>query len=117
LNSYKPLSINKKIIVFFLKKFLILLPIRKLAYEIEARSQLGKCNSKYVACVVWGYKEKELLERKCFDKYILKEFEGHFFYVLQGYDRYLTNLYGDYMQLPPVHKRCSPHTISNIYWK
>ena len=31
-------------------------------------------------------------------------FEGEIVYIPADYDRYLTNLYHDYMQLPPVEK-------------
>lgn len=33
------------------------------------------------------------------------EFEGHKFLCPGNYDAYLTNIYGDYMQIPPVEKR------------
>lgn len=40
-----------------------------------------------------------------FDDYLLCTFEDSRFYIMRGYDGYLTNLFGDYMQLPPEGKR------------
>ena len=44
-------------------------------------------------------------------------FEGHVFPAPANYDTYLTQLYGDYMQLPPEKKRASRHAIMPFYWK
>ena len=40
-----------------------------------------------------------------FSEYVLLEFEGRKFYAIKGYNHHLTQLYGDYMQLPPVEDR------------
>lgn len=39
------------------------------------------------------------------------EFEGHNFWGIKNSDFYLTQWYGDYMQLPPVEKRISNHNM------
>lgn len=39
------------------------------------------------------------------DTFTSLEFEGHKFMAVSDYDRYLTLLYGDYMELPPLEKR------------
>lgn len=44
------------------------------------------------------------------------EFEGRMFPALQGYDAYLREQYGDYMQLPPEDKRVAKHDYK-AYWK
>ena len=36
-------------------------------------------------------------------------FEGHYFSSVRNTDQYLTNLYGNYMELPPVEKRIPAH--------
>ena len=43
-------------------------------------------------------------------------FEGHQIRIMKGYDDYLTTVYGNYMQLPPIEKRVSTHTIK-AFWK
>ena len=44
------------------------------------------------------------------------EFEGRTFMIPNGYNEWLTSLYGDYMQLPPEDKRASLHDIE-AYWR
>lgn len=43
------------------------------------------------------------------DKYKLVDFEDRKFMVIQGYDSYLTELYGNYMKLPQEDKRIPKH--------
>lgn len=42
---------------------------------------------------------------ECFSAYVETDFEGMDFYIFKDYDKYLSILYGDYMQLPPPEKR------------
>ena len=44
-----------------------------------------------------------------FDHTVLLDFEGHPIPVMAGYKTYLTKIWGDYMQLPPVEKRVAKH--------
>ena len=74
-------------------------------------------DSKWIASAVGGAGiERELIERKYFDNMIEMEFEGKRFYAPEGYEKYLTNLYGDYMQMPPKEKRVASHR-GKIWWK
>lgn len=52
---------------------------------------------------------ENLVDYDIFNEYINIEFEGKSYRSIKEYDRYLTKLYGDYMQLPPVEKRVSHH--------
>lgn len=44
-------------------------------------------------------------------------FEGRSFCVLNGYQSFLENLYGDYMELPPEEERKPRHDRFHYYWK
>lgn len=48
-----------------------------------------------------------------FDTYVDIEFEGNRFLAIKEYDRYLTELFGDYMKLPPIEKR-KVHPVTKI---
>ena len=50
-----------------------------------------------------------------FETVILMPFENKLFYVMNGYDRVLRNVYGDYMVPPPEDQRIK--TSDAFYWK
>lgn len=47
--------------------------------------------------------------KKDFDHVVYLDFEGHQVPVMAGYHEYLTKIWGDYMQLPPVEQRVAKH--------
>ncbi len=51
-----------------------------------------------------------------FDKYINVSFEDRHYLVISAYDSFLSNVYGDYMKLPPKEKRI-PHHGFTAFWK
>lgn len=62
--------------------------------------------SKYVGVLTWGlYGTREKCLREEFDKSVEVEFEGHLMPAVSCWNQYLTNLYGNYMILPPEDKR------------
>lgn len=69
-----------------------------------------------VAAVVWGYGEREIVDRDVYSHYIKLDFEGYQFNVPQKYDTYLKMLYGDYMALPPKEQQVYKHGAT-AYWK
>ena len=74
--------------------------------------------SDYVAVVVYGEGlKKERMLRTEFENYSIVRFEGENFHAVQNPDKYLTNMYGDYMKLPPEDKRISkhPHKVYRLY--
>lgn len=52
-----------------------------------------------------------------FEDTIDTEFEGCSFKIMQGYDRFLRNIYGDYMQLPPEGQRHPKLSHVTLYLK
>ena len=50
-----------------------------------------------------------------FKSYIDLPFEGKKRKYIKQYDEYLSSLYGNYMELPPVEKR-QRHHLNEVYW-
>ena len=71
--------------------------------------------TKNMGCMVWGYKEREILDTTVFASSVLVEFEKLVFPAPVGYHTYLSSLYGDYMLLPPEDKRITHHDFV-AYW-
>ena len=53
---------------------------------------------------------------KYFDEYIDVDFEGYKLKSIKEYDAYLRQIYGDYMQLPPLEQQVPRHGFT-AYWK
>lgn len=73
--------------------------------------KLAKLNfdsAKFVGNVLCGYGEKECTHRASFELNKIF-FEGKEYNSIIGYKEYLSNLYGDYMQLPPKEKQVLAH--------
>lgn len=68
-------------------------------------------NSEYVGCLVWStYKpEKEVLRKEWIEATVKTDFENKSFFISSYYDDILTQLYGDYMKLPPKKERIYHH--------
>ena len=52
---------------------------------------------------------KGIVPSYLFDSFKLYDFDGFQFYGIEKSDEYLRRVWGDYMQLPPEHKRVSGH--------
>ena len=73
--------------------------------------------SRYVGVQSGTYhQERERNSKMVFDKTVYLPFEDTVFPAPSGYDEYLRNLFGDYMQLPPEEQRVGRHA-QNIYLK
>lgn len=56
---------------------------------------------------------REVFLKGTLSEVVMHEFEGEQFPIPKNYDTYLTNLYGDYMWIPPVEKR-EIHAVSKL---
>lgn len=99
-------EVNPKSKFKFIKKLIIKkggrAGSRKYAFKLENMAKKYDFDtSKYVgvsmACHYW---DKETIERKYMSEPVYVTFEGRELPVVNGYDKYLTNLYGDYMKVP-----------------
>jgi len=73
-------------------------------------------NSEYVAVSVAAYGMRNRLSRRDVASAVRMPFEGYEFSVPVGYHQVLTNIFGDYMKLPPAEKQV-PHHSYDAYWK
>ena len=69
----------------------------------------GFYESEYVCNAVGAYHEKEVIKREIYGQPIKGKFEDIEIYLPSDCDKYLTALYGDYMQPPPIEKQVSHH--------
>lgn len=88
-------------------------------------NQLEKCDnllkeyemfvSQYSGNMMGAYKTKELIPTEWYGTSSFYDFEGLKLRGIKEYDKYLTQLYGDYMQLPPEDQRGKHFRIIEIH--
>lgn len=73
--------------------------------------------SEYIGCSTFPhYGYRECVKAKDFLPIEKRKFEGYLFNTPKNYQEYLSNLYGDYMKMPPKEKQVSHHDFT-AYWK
>ncbi len=109
----------KKVIVFIGKIVLRVIPYKLLLNKME-RIFLSPENkgAKGIYGANWGgaWGAKELFFAEDYREQTEADFEGRKYFIPSGYHRFLTGVYGDYMQLPPEEKRITHHSY-RAYWK
>lgn len=63
-------------------------------------------------CGAWG--DKEIVPRSVFGSGVEKDFEDLKVIAPENYDEYLTKMYGNYMEFPPIEKRVARHDTEII---
>lgn len=103
-------ELYKNIILKIAKKLLIPVNYRRIIKKIneEAMSYRNIDNIGKMGYIVTSNGIKDIMDKSIFHKKIKVEFEGNLFYAPKKYHKYLTNIYGDYMKLPPKEDR-KPH--------
>ena len=99
---------------FFAKPF----SLRKAAIRFSKKQSMQniRCSNEYAGNAVWGYGIKEAFPRSVYESYKRIVFEGRLFQSIANTDRFLSQIYGGYMELPPIEKRVNKHGAS-AYWK
>ena len=104
-------GILKRYIRLMIKNILKLFSDEYFAKKIISLTKKYPYNqSDYVGCLVWGYGPQERMTKEDAEDYIEVTFEGSKYLGFKNFDQYLSNLYGDYMKLPPEEKRVT-HNI------
>ncbi len=90
-------------------------------YFIDKLQRLSEKNSyetsKYIGCISWCVNlEREIMDKEWFSEGIKQKFEDEEFYIPTFFDKILTQIYGDYMQLPPEQDRI-PHHLYKTFKK
>lgn len=103
-------AFHKNAIVFVGKILLRMKKPRKLAENISSIPALfASADNKCAGIVVWGYGNREIVDKSVFDATVELNFEGLSFSAPAKYDEWLKTVYGDYMKLPPLEKQISTH--------
>lgn len=110
-------SRNKSKVVSSIKYTLRKLCPYPITWFVKKRLDLAK-KVKYGS--YWGnlfgrWKIKEICPIEWYGRFDRYQFEGHCFCGIKEYDKYLTQLYGEYMKCPPKEKQFTHSEAS--YWK
>jgi len=103
-------SFYKSVTLNLSKYFLYFISTKNLLEKISNRAR--KYNFDWCAnagIAVWGYGKKEVCPKVVFESSINIEFENKFYKAPKDYAVYLSNVYGNFMELPPVEKRITHH--------
>lgn len=108
-------SFAKKISKPILKLLLGVFSERHLCDKLDAIAKTYDFeNSEHIGGILWGYGPQETMLKQAYLTPVQVDFEGEVFNAPSNYDEYLSNLYGDYMQLPPVEKRVTHDMVAYI---
>ena len=109
IDSERPLWKNALLILL---KLLLLFRTRHslIKYINKESTKNASKPKKYVSCLCFVvYKEKALFESDMFSETVLVEFEGRKYRAPKHYVSILSQIYGNYLKLPPAEKRVTHH--------
>lgn len=109
---------NNRLLVYFIKLLTSFVSNKRCIKEVEHLSSKYKIEtSTHVACLVGSYGLRERCTNLILEEFVDLPFEDRYYKAICGYKEYLTNLYGHYMQLPPVDQRKTHHSIIAFRYK
>lgn len=114
----KERSFGKNFIIFIGRIALSLFSFAFLTRLVNRYSQKhnGKGYNHVYENSLGVYNTKEPWKKSDFEEFVDVSFENIKVKIIKGYANLLTNVYGDYMRLPPKEKRISHHSFM-AYWK
>lgn len=104
-------------IMFPISKLIVHRPFLKLIdfiAKIFRKKETKFVSNLYGDTIRWYSKPRQAQLRAIYESVEYLKFEDGYFPVPKRWDEYLTAVYGDYMQLPPVEERCLHHHIVQI---
>lgn len=72
-------------------------------------------NHRFAGRLVGDFGAKEIMPKALFEKTCKLSFEGQEFTAVADYDAFLSGIYGNYMELPPLRKQVTHHEF-DAYW-
>lgn len=113
----KSRSFKKNCIIAVGKCLLAFTSVKTLLKKMEKIAQtIPYEQAEYVANIMCSYGVNEIMKKSELEDTIFSDFEGCQYRIPKEYHQYLTQIYGDYMQLPPEEKRMSTHSFK-AWWK
>lgn len=80
----------------------------------QAAASIGYEHSRYVGNLMGAYRRKEVMEKSIFGRPTEYKFENIIVYGVEKYEEFLTHIYGNWRELPPVDKRKTTHDYVEI---
>ena len=90
--------------------------INKKAYKLIQTYDYDKSNYATLIYNDISINKHKYYKKSFFNKTHYVKFEDTEFAILDNYDRYLKDLFGNYMKLPPEDKRISNHSFDILEW-
>lgn len=83
--------------------------IRMIRYLDNSAKKLKYDDCKYVGITSWEVSGDGYFDKKIYSENELCDFDGFELRIPKEYDKLLTDIYGDYMKLPPKNERIAHH--------
>lgn len=114
-SDYSFTEVKKRRFSNFMKNALFFISKNKAMKKcIDICKMFNKKNCANVINMCGAYKYNEYAPVSSFNKLVKINFEGIDFFAPNNYDELLTNMYGDYMKLPPIEQRGKQHSMVKI---
>lgn len=105
-------SLKKNVIVLLMMPVSKVLNVKSLGKKIDMKCRKYDFDdSLFCGNLVGRYREKEIVKREVFGNPTLYKFENIEIFGVEKYDDYLSHIYGNWRELPPLEKRISMHNI------